>query len=99
LSELIQKLNVLEDMQLDGRTRDLAKRDTCSVSEAADVLGVSRALAYRAAAAGDLPGALRIRGRWVVATRILLKALGFEEEPAKQLPARDRRAAQGQESS
>jgi hypothetical protein len=61
-------------------TPDFTRRATCSVEQAAEVLGISRAVAYRAAATGELPGALRIRGRWVVATRVLLGALGFGEE-------------------
>jgi hypothetical protein len=63
----------------DEARAEVAKRATCSVGQAAELLGISRAVAYRAAAAGDLPGALRIRGRWVVATRVLFRALGIEE--------------------
>ena len=53
-------------------TLDLSAPSTCSLTEAATVLGISRDLAYRLAAAGDFPcPVLRIGRRY----RVPLKAL------------------------
>jgi len=54
-----------------------AGRDTCSVHEAAAVLGISLGSAYAAARAGELP-ALRVGRRFIVPVRQLAKLLGVE---------------------
>lgn len=53
---------------------------TTSVEAAAQVLGVSRGLAYEAARRGELPGVLRIGHRFVVSIPALLAALGARNE-------------------
>lgn len=52
---------------------------TISVSEASEVLGISRRSAYRAATRGDLP-AIRIGRRLLVPTSRLLELLGMSTE-------------------
>jgi hypothetical protein len=44
---------------------DLAGRDTCSVTDAARVLGIGRNQAYEGCARGDIPS-IRIGGRVIV---------------------------------
>lgn len=53
---------------------------TLSVSEASEVLGISRRSAYRAATRGDLP-AIRIGRRLLVPTSRLLELLGVSADP------------------
>jgi excisionase family DNA binding protein len=47
-----------------------------TVTEAAELLGISRSLAYEAARSGELPGVIRIGRRVVVSRSKLLEALG-----------------------
>jgi len=54
------------------------ERRTISVEEAGKLLGISRNSAYAAAARGDLPGALRIGRRIVVARDAIERALAGE---------------------
>ncbi len=62
----------------------LRRRSTCSIEEAAAVLGIGRSTAYQGARDGSLP-AVRISGRLLVPTAKLLAMLGLEEqcEPAQ----------------
>lgn len=55
---------------------------TLSVEEAAELLGLSRSAAYRAAARGELP-TLRFGKRLIVPTRRLREMLGYETEDPK----------------
>jgi len=51
--------------------------------ETAALLGMRKTAAYEAAAAGTLPvRALRVGGRWMVATAELQRVLGIEPAPA-----------------
>jgi hypothetical protein len=45
-------------------------------------LGLSRSSTYLAAQRGDLPGLLRIGGRYMVATAALRRALGLDRDTA-----------------
>lgn len=56
-------------------------RLTLTVDEAADVLGVSRDVAYRCVESGDIPS-LRLGRRIVVPTAKLLALLGVDERSA-----------------
>jgi len=53
---------------------------TIQVEEAAKVLGISRGSAYQAARNGELPGVLRIGGRYLVSVSALCKALQIDDE-------------------
>jgi hypothetical protein len=58
-----------------------AQRGTCSVEEAAIILGISRGLAYKAVRASQIP-ALRLSHRWVVplvAPETMLTNVGNQE--------------------
>jgi len=57
----------------------LKGRCTCSVDEAAEVLGIGRSTAYAAAREGSLP-VLRVRTRLLVPTAKLLAMIGLEAE-------------------
>ena len=62
---------------------------TMTVEEAAELLGLSRSSAYRAAACGELP-ALRFGRRIVVPTARLLALLGYgEPQPADTTDGND----------
>ena len=50
--------------------------DTCSVEEAAEVLGVGRTLAYEMARRAELPGLLRLGRLYRVSVPALRSALG-----------------------
>lgn len=50
---------------------DVKEVETVKVSEAARVLGISRATAYNLAHKGELPGVRRLGSRWVVSKRLL----------------------------
>jgi excisionase family DNA binding protein len=52
------------------------KGDTCSVAEAAEVLGIGRGLGYSLARRGQLPGALHLGRRLRVSVRALRASLG-----------------------
>lgn len=56
------------------RLADLEGRDTCTVEEAAQILGVSRPTAYRHAKSGELPS-IRIGGRRLVPVAQLRRLL------------------------
>jgi len=56
---------------------DLEGRGTCSVEEAAAILGVSRGLAYAAARAGEIP-AIRLGRRLLVLVEPLRRMLDGE---------------------
>ena len=64
--------------------KDILERPTCTVPEAAAVLGISRDSAYRAAERGDIPS-IRIGKRVVVPTARLRKLLGLDT-PAQSSP-------------
>jgi excisionase family DNA binding protein len=49
---------------------------TVSITEAARLYGISRSSAYMLARRGELPGALRLGGRYVVGRAALDRALG-----------------------
>lgn len=57
---------------------DLRGRHTCSIDEAAHLLGIGRSTAYAAAHDGSLP-VLRISGRLLVPTAKLLDLLGCDD--------------------
>lgn len=50
--------------------------ETCSVEQAAQVLGIGRTLAYQLARQGELPGVLRLGRQLRVSVRALRAALG-----------------------
>ena len=52
-------------------------RDTLTIMEAAEILGVSRWAAYAAANQGTLP-TVRIGRKWIIPKRALEKLLGAE---------------------
>jgi excisionase family DNA binding protein len=56
----------------------LRHQTTCSIDEAALVLGIGRSTAYAAAREGSLP-VLKIRNRLLVPTAKLLALLGVEQ--------------------
>lgn len=57
-------------------------RPTLSVAEVADLLGISRTSAYKAAHEDALPvKTLKIGSRFVIPAKPLLEALGLEELP------------------
>ena len=58
---------------------DLSKRHTCTIDEAATLLGIGRSTAYAAARDGSLP-TLRLSHRLLVPTAKLLAMLGVEDE-------------------
>lgn len=58
----------------------MSERLTLTVEEAAELLGVSRGLAYEAARRGDLP-VIRLGRRLVVPTARLLELVGAENGP------------------
>jgi excisionase family DNA binding protein len=49
---------------------------TVTVEEAAKILGIGRSLAYDLAQSGELPGARRLGGRYIVSRAALLTFLG-----------------------
>ena len=51
------------------------ERATCSVEEAATILGIGRRLAYEMARDGRLPGTIRLGKRRLVVSRIALDRL------------------------
>ena len=62
-------------------TLDPSQTPTVTVPEAAEVLGISRGVAYEAARTGELP-TLRLGRRLVVPTARLLEMLGQRSTPA-----------------
>jgi excisionase family DNA binding protein len=60
---------------------DAQERPTLTVEEVAEVLGISRTLAYKAARAGELP-VIKINSRLIVPTEALLRWMD-EVQPAK----------------
>lgn len=50
--------------------------------DAGKALGLSRSTTYNAALSGDIPGLIRIGGRYRVATAALRRALALDEEVA-----------------
>lgn len=58
--------------------RDLAGRTTCTVEEAAGVLGIGRSLAYQLADRGELPSK-KLGSRRVILVLPLLRMLGCED--------------------
>jgi excisionase family DNA binding protein len=49
---------------------------TVTVEEAAKILGIGRSLAYDLAQSGELPGARKLGGRYIVSRAALLAFLG-----------------------
>ena len=73
-----------------GRTRqkqaaleDLRQYATCSIEEAAMLLGIGRSTAYAAARDGSLP-TVRLSHRLLVPTAKLREMLGLEADQAKE---------------
>jgi hypothetical protein len=66
---------------IDLRARYAAGELTTDVPTAGAALGLGRGTAYAAARAQELPGCLRIRGRFVVSIPALLRALSALDEP------------------
>ncbi len=62
-----------------ARLKDLRSRHTCSITEAAVVLGIGRSTAYAAARDGSLP-VVRLSHRLLVPTAKLLALIGAGEE-------------------
>jgi excisionase family DNA binding protein len=60
--------------------KEILSRATCTVEEAAEVLGIHRDSAYRAAASGELP-TLRLGRRLVVPVPRLKRMLGLGDAP------------------
>lgn len=58
------------------------ERMTITVTEAAELLGIGRTLAYRLASSGELPGVVRIGRSLRVSRPVLLRWLGVEESRA-----------------
>lgn len=58
---------------------ELRSMNTCSVTQAAAILGIGRSTAFAAAKDGSLP-VLRVRNRLLVPTRKLLAMLGVDAE-------------------
>ena len=54
------------------------QRPLISVAQAAELAGVSEATGYRWVAAGELPGAVKVHGRWYVRRLVLEAWLGGE---------------------
>lgn len=52
------------------------EKRTLSIQEAADAAGVSLRHAYSLAERGELPGAIKLGGRWVVVKRVFMAMLG-----------------------
>ena len=50
---------------------NVPQRPLLSVARAAELLGVTESTAYRWLRQGDLPGAVRVGGRWYVRRRVL----------------------------
>ncbi|MGD0254764.1 MAG: helix-turn-helix domain-containing protein [Acidimicrobiales bacterium] len=55
---------------------DVEERDTISVEETAQILGISRGLSYALARRGELPGVLRLGSRLRVSVHALRAELG-----------------------
>jgi excisionase family DNA binding protein len=66
-------------------------RPLLTVGAAAELLGISRTVAYSWARSGDLPGAVQIGGRWHVRRAVLEAWLAGQES---SLPADQRRVLQ-----
>jgi excisionase family DNA binding protein len=49
---------------------------TVTIEEAAKILGIGRSLAYDLAQSGELPGARKLGGRYIVSRAALLAFLG-----------------------
>jgi excisionase family DNA binding protein len=60
----------------------LLKRQTYTVGEASQLLGISRGQGYALARTGELPGAIKLGGRIVVSRPALDRLLAGEEESA-----------------
>ena len=56
----------------------MSERLTLTIPEAAELLGVSRGVAYEAARTGELPGVIRL-GRRLLVSRVRLMALLGEQ--------------------
>jgi excisionase family DNA binding protein len=70
----------MNDSQILGGEDLLAsRRSTCSIDEAAAVLGIGRSTAYAAARDGSLP-TLRVSHRLLVPTAKLMAMLGVEPD-------------------
>lgn len=61
-----------------GPLERLRRRSTCSIDEAAEILGIGRSTAYAAAHDGSLP-TVRLSHRLLVPTARLLAMLGVDE--------------------
>lgn len=60
-------------------------RPLMSVSEAADLAGVSRSVAYQWARTGHLPGCVQIEGRYYVRAAPFLRWLEGQDDPPATL--------------
>ena len=66
-----------------ARIDSLRRRSTCSIIEAAALLGIGRSTAYAAARDGSLP-TLRLSHRLLVPTTKLLAMLGHEQQQSEE---------------
>lgn len=57
-------------------TDSKAEPKTLSIEEACKQLGIGRTLGYELARKGEMPGVLKLGGRYLVSRAALLKALG-----------------------
>lgn len=62
------------------KNENVLTKATCTVDEAATLLGISRDSAYKAAQSGDLP-VLRFGRRLLVSTARLRQMLGIDDGP------------------
>jgi excisionase family DNA binding protein len=58
------------------------KSPTTSVEEAARQYGIGRTLAYELARSGELPGVIRLGGRYVVSRAVIERTLDGETKAA-----------------
>lgn len=62
------------------------ERPIISVRQAAEILGVTEGTAYRWLDRGELPGAVRVGGRWYVRRAALERWCNAEEGDAPERP-------------
>jgi excisionase family DNA binding protein len=67
----------------------MTERLTLTVPEAAELLGVSRGVAYEAARSGELPGVIRLGRRLLVSKAHLMALLGENGSPLGEAGHRD----------
>lgn len=65
----------------------LESRLTMTVTTASQIGGWGKTLGYRLAASGELPGAVRIGGRWTVGIARFAAALGLDPDEVRAAAA------------